>query len=253
MRSPEEIRAAAEALREVGQRARVYLSMPVIEGVTPRALVQASGGNVSEDPGGLPRKDGIFELDEVGLSPMDHVALYGDAAFEGILIRNGSIFLYREHMDRMDRSLEKVGIEMPVDRVTLTERLAADGAAGRSSRRDRLHPSRRDARHGGSGHQPEEVRVADHFHDRQHHRAVSAPGVRGRDPARAVPPDPPPEPLGAGPEHQEQQLPEQRAGAAGRHARHRARRVAHADRRGLRRRGDRGQHLLRRPDAGLGE
>ncbi|NNE44693.1 MAG: branched-chain amino acid aminotransferase [Gemmatimonadetes bacterium] len=122
MRTDDEIRAAAEALREVGTRARVYLSMPVIEGVTPRALVEGDG-NLTDDPGGLPRKDGIFRLDEVGLSPMDHVALYGDAAFEGILIRNHSIFLYREHMERMERSLEKIAIEMPMDRVTLTQRM----------------------------------------------------------------------------------------------------------------------------------
>jgi branched-chain amino acid aminotransferase len=97
--------------------------MPVIEGLTPRALVESSEGVTSEDPSGLPRKDGIFRLDEVGLSCLDHVALYGDAVFEGILIRNRSIFLYREHMDRLDRSMELIDIDSPVDRRTLTERL----------------------------------------------------------------------------------------------------------------------------------
>lgn len=122
MRSPEQIRAAAEALREVGQRARVYVSMPIIEGITPRALVDAPG-QATDEPGGLHRKDGIFRLDEIGVSPMDHVALYGDGAFEGILIRNRTIFRYREHLDRLDRSLAKIGIELPVDRITLTERI----------------------------------------------------------------------------------------------------------------------------------
>ncbi len=122
MRSYEELQAAAEALREVGSRARVYLSMPLVEGITPRALADSPGPAV-EDAAGFPRKDGIFRLDEVGLSPMDHVALYGDGVFEGILIRNHSIFLYREHMDRLERSLEKVGIELPIGRQELTERL----------------------------------------------------------------------------------------------------------------------------------
>ncbi len=123
MRSREEFQGAIETLKEVGSRARVYLSMPVIEGITPRALVDAPHGSESEDPSGLVRKDGIFRLDEVGLSPMDHVALYGDGIFEGILIRSGSIFLYKEHMDRLDCSLEKVCIELPVDRQVITERI----------------------------------------------------------------------------------------------------------------------------------
>jgi branched-chain amino acid aminotransferase len=97
--------------------------MPIIEGVTPRTLVESEAGFETEEAGGIRRKDGIFRLDEIGLSPMDHVALYGDGVFEGILIRSGSIFLYKEHMDRLDRSLEKLGIEMPLDRVTITQRL----------------------------------------------------------------------------------------------------------------------------------
>ena len=120
LRSPEEYQGAIDTLREVGRRARVYLSMPVVEGVTPRALVDFPGGSETTDPSGLVRKDGIFQLDEIGLSPMDHVALYGDGIFEGILIRDGSIFLYEEHMDRMDRSLEKIHVELPIDRDLLT-------------------------------------------------------------------------------------------------------------------------------------
>ena len=122
MRRADEIRAASEALREVGTRARVYLSMPIIEGVTPRQLIEAPG-EPTQDPDGVPRKDGIFALDEVGLSPIDHVALYGDAVFEGILIRGNAMFKYREHMDRLDNSLEKIGVELPIDRQTLTQRL----------------------------------------------------------------------------------------------------------------------------------
>ena len=97
--------------------------MPIIEGVTPKALVQSTSGEETEDPSGFRRKDGIFRLDEMGLSLLDHVALYGDAVFEGILIRNHSIFLYKAHVDRMDASMEKIGIEMPVSWEVLTRRL----------------------------------------------------------------------------------------------------------------------------------
>ncbi len=123
MRNRDDIRAAIEALREVGRRARVYASMPVIEGVTPRSLLDFPGARTFEDSEGLRRVEGIFRLDEVGLSPLDHATLYGDGAFEGILIRNRSIFLYRDHMDRLDRSLDALHIEMPVDRVSLTQQI----------------------------------------------------------------------------------------------------------------------------------
>jgi branched-chain amino acid aminotransferase len=97
--------------------------MPVLEGVTPRKLVDLPDGTLSEDPTGLKRKDGIFRLDEVGVSFLDHVCLYGDAVFEGILIQDRHIFRYREHLDRLYRSLEKIHAQLPVDGLTLTDRL----------------------------------------------------------------------------------------------------------------------------------
>lgn len=121
MKSREETAAAVEALREVGRRARVYMSMPIIEGVTPRAYLEAGASRVFEDLQGLRRFEGVFRLEEATLSPMDHAALYGDGAFEGILIRNRSIFLYPEHMDRLDLSLAKIGIEAPMDHVRMTQ------------------------------------------------------------------------------------------------------------------------------------
>lgn len=123
MRDRQDYDAAIQTLREVGRRARVYFSMPIIEGVTPRALVESTSGNEMEDPSGLRRKDGVFRLDQIGLSTMDHVALYGDAVFEGILIRKESIFLYREHMERMDKSMAKIGVSLPVSWQYLTEKL----------------------------------------------------------------------------------------------------------------------------------
>ena len=97
--------------------------MPVIEGVTPKSLLESPHARTTEESGGQRRVDGIFRLDEVGISPMDHGCLYGDGAFEGILIRNRSIFLYREHMERLDRSLDSISIELPMDRLAFTRRL----------------------------------------------------------------------------------------------------------------------------------
>jgi branched-chain amino acid aminotransferase len=97
--------------------------MPVIEGITPRALVDATDARETPDRSGLVRRDKIFRLDEIGLSPLDHVSLYGDAVFEGILIRNRSIFLYREHLERIEGSCAKIDLDIPLDRQTLTERI----------------------------------------------------------------------------------------------------------------------------------
>lgn len=123
MRDRKGMEAAIEALRDVASRARVWVSMPVIEGVTPRALLDSPDATDSPDPSGLRRREGIFRLDEIGLSPLDHVSLYGDAVFEGILIRNRSIFLYREHLERMESSAAKIDVQLPMDRFRLTERL----------------------------------------------------------------------------------------------------------------------------------
>ena len=49
MRNQDEIRAAAKALTEVGKNARIYLSMPLIEGVTPRALVTGAAGFIGSN------------------------------------------------------------------------------------------------------------------------------------------------------------------------------------------------------------
>ena len=123
MRDRKGFEAAIETLREVGSRARIWISMPVIEGITPRALVDSKDAAESPDPSGLVRRDGIFRLDEVGLSALDHVALYGDAVFEGILIRKRSIFMYREHLERLETSARKIDLDIPVDRYRLTERV----------------------------------------------------------------------------------------------------------------------------------
>ena len=111
---------AIRALEEVGAKAQVFVSMPVVKGITPRVFVNsaASEGVKTEEP--FTRLHGVFGLDEVGLSFLDHAALYGDACFEGILIRNGIVFLYREHMDRFWNSAGGLKIEIPYSKEELS-------------------------------------------------------------------------------------------------------------------------------------
>lgn len=113
------VAAAIRALEEVGAKARVFVSMPVVKGITPRMFVKSPASEKTRTNGPLSRLHGIFELDEVGLSFLDHAALYGDACFEGILIRNGSVFLYREHIDRFWNSAAGLKIEIPYSKEEL--------------------------------------------------------------------------------------------------------------------------------------
>ena len=111
---------AQSALVEVGRKARAFVSMPVLEGVTPKILLDPSRSTAHEATEGLPRRHGVFRLDEIGLPLLDHVVLYGDACFEGILIKHGRVFLLREHLDRLWRSASELGIAVPYSREALT-------------------------------------------------------------------------------------------------------------------------------------
>ncbi len=104
---------AIKTLEEVGARARVFVSMPVVRGITPKGLLNHSDSEKAATREPFRRIHGIFGMDEGGLSYIDHAPLYGDACFEGILIRNGIVFLYREHMDRLWRSAKGLRIEIP--------------------------------------------------------------------------------------------------------------------------------------------
>ena len=111
---------AIRALEEVGAKAQVFVSMPVVKGITPRVFVNSAASERVRTKEPLTRLHGVFGLDEVGLSFLDHAALYGDACFEGILIRNGIIFLYREHMDRFWNSADGLKIEIPYSKEELS-------------------------------------------------------------------------------------------------------------------------------------
>jgi len=85
-------------LTSVAHKSKVFLSMPYVEGLTPECLTR-EGAYERFDAGELvERLHGIFDMAQAALSPLDHGGLYGDACFEGILIINEQIFLFKEHL-----------------------------------------------------------------------------------------------------------------------------------------------------------
>jgi len=68
----------AENLEGIARDTRVFISMPYVRGITPRALVEKSRREDSPSIGGVERCYGVFRLDEVGLPAFDHGLLYGD-------------------------------------------------------------------------------------------------------------------------------------------------------------------------------
>lgn len=115
--------AALAEVRRVSGTARFFASMPWIEGVTPRILRDPRRSRAYPTAEPLERREGCFALDEIGLAPLDHGLLYGDAAFEGVLIAHGRVFTWREHLARMHQSCARLGISIPYDGVDLTRRL----------------------------------------------------------------------------------------------------------------------------------
>lgn len=111
-----------EDFEKLADSTRIFVSMPCVPGITPRILLQKgrSGGLSVE---GIERREAIFQADEIGLPAFDHGGLYGDAVFEGILVLNGQLFQWREHVNRLYASAEKLQIEVPYGPVDLTERL----------------------------------------------------------------------------------------------------------------------------------
>jgi branched-chain amino acid aminotransferase len=118
----EEIRRRAEVLAEVGETARIFLSMPVVPGITPRLLLDPDRSEAHPDRF-LERRHGTFAVDEVGLPCYDHLVLYGDGCFEGILIHHGRVFLLKEHLDRLWDSARRLEIEIPYTRIELVQHL----------------------------------------------------------------------------------------------------------------------------------
>jgi len=110
-------------LRRLAATARVFVSMPFVEGITPRVLADDARARTAPTAEALPRREGIFALDEIGLPVMDHGVLYGDAVFEGVLVAHGRLFTWREHLARLRESAAKLGIDIPLDDLHLTRAL----------------------------------------------------------------------------------------------------------------------------------
>ncbi|MDX9722499.1 MAG: aminotransferase class IV [Myxococcota bacterium] len=100
-------------LEKLAQRSKVFVSMPYVRGLTPTVMEQEGRFVRVQTDEGIERRHGVFNLNEAALSVMDHGTLYGDGAFEGILISNSRLFVFREHIKRWWRSAETMKIRMP--------------------------------------------------------------------------------------------------------------------------------------------
>jgi branched-chain amino acid aminotransferase len=110
-------------LEHLAAESTVFISMPFIRGITPRRLVAEGRKETSSAAPGSERYSGIFCPDEIGLPVFDHGLLYGDAVFEGILIHHERLFRWREHLQRLYASAERLGIQVPYDPAALTEQV----------------------------------------------------------------------------------------------------------------------------------
>jgi branched-chain amino acid aminotransferase len=110
-------------LQRLAAAARVFVSMPYVQGVTPRVLADDARARAYATDELVPRREGTFALDEIGLPVMDHGVLYGDAVFEGVLVAHGRLFTWREHLERLHASADKLAIDVPLDDVHLTRAL----------------------------------------------------------------------------------------------------------------------------------
>ena len=100
-------------LQGIARKARIFVSMPYIEGLTPHVFANSEKAQIANCGEAVERRHGIFRMDEAPLSPLDHGGLYGDAVFEGILIVHDQIFAFKEHLERWYESAAKMGIGTP--------------------------------------------------------------------------------------------------------------------------------------------
>src|SRR5687767_10424927 len=85
----------------------------------------------SHEPG-VVYVDGRFEPgDRASISVFDHGFLYGDGVFDTSFARHGWIFKLDAHLDRLERSLKAVALELPMSipelRAATIETVARNG------------------------------------------------------------------------------------------------------------------------------
>ncbi len=115
------VQKMAADLSAQAQKARVFLSMPYIPGITP-ACMEADGiHRFMDESSGIERRDGYFRVRDAALSPFDHGNLYGDGVFEGIRIDNRRVLMLREHIDRWFKSASRLGLRFPYSREEIAQ------------------------------------------------------------------------------------------------------------------------------------
>jgi branched-chain amino acid aminotransferase len=115
--------SSVEALERAARLTRVFISMPAVRDITPRFLLEHGTREITQEGDERERYCGTFAVDEIGLPAFDHGLLYGDAVFEGVLITDGRLFQWREHLNRLYASAQLLKINIPYTPVELTARI----------------------------------------------------------------------------------------------------------------------------------
>ncbi len=63
----------------------------------------------------------LVDKDKAVISVFDHGLLYGDGVFEGIRSYNNLIFRMKEHIDRLYRSADAIGLKIPLTKTEMIE------------------------------------------------------------------------------------------------------------------------------------
>ncbi|MHC4941809.1 MAG: aminotransferase class IV [Planctomycetota bacterium] len=116
-------KAVIDELVAISKKARVFVSMPYIEGLSPKYLGDPERCKVYPTQEVAERREGILNMDEATLSTLDHGGLYGDACFEGVLITSGQIFVLKEHIVRWWESARKLQMNFPYTQQDMAERI----------------------------------------------------------------------------------------------------------------------------------
>jgi branched-chain amino acid aminotransferase len=124
-------------LERLADDTRIFISMPCVRGITPRIMLEKGTRETLSEKSGVERCFGIFRPDEIGLPLLDHGLLYGDGIFEGVRVSEGRLFQWREHVERLYATAERLQIEIPYTPAELSEHVIEVvencGKAGRAS------------------------------------------------------------------------------------------------------------------------
>ena len=126
-----------DRLARACQKARVFVSMPYVKGVSPRILAAAERCRDDSASTSFERHEGIFELDEIGLSPLDHGSLFGDGVFEDVSLAFGRLFVLQEHLANLYDSARKVSISIPFSEERMARRIVQTVEAAGFAEKDR--------------------------------------------------------------------------------------------------------------------